>query len=60
VEWAQAATVIAANTAVIGIVVGLQTFWIARALDDLARRLDRVDARLDRLETREPPTLRRA
>jgi hypothetical protein len=56
VEWAQAASIIAA----IAGLVGLQTLWIARALDDLARRLDRVDARLDRLETREPPTLRRA
>ncbi|HET8812288.1 MAG TPA: hypothetical protein VFM67_06815 [Gaiella sp.] len=55
-EWAQAASIIAAIAAL----VGLQTLWIARALDDLARRLDRVDARLDRLETREPPTLRRA
>jgi hypothetical protein len=55
VEWAQAATVIAAITGVIG----LQTFWIARAIDDVARRLDRVETRLDRLERPEPPGLRR-
>jgi hypothetical protein len=55
VEWAQAATVIAAITGVIG----LQTFWIARAIDDLARRLERVETRLDRLERPEPPSLRR-
>lgn len=59
VEWAQAATIIGANTAVIGLAIGLQTFWIARALDDLGRRIDRVDVRLDRLEGREPPSLRR-
>ena len=54
-EWAQAVTIIAALTGVIG----LQTFWIARALDDLGRRIDRVEVRLDRLEGREPPGLRR-
>jgi hypothetical protein len=63
VEWAQAATIIGANTAVLGIVVGLQTFWISRALDalrgEMRRDFDRVEARLDRLERREPPTLRR-
>jgi hypothetical protein len=59
VEWAQAATIIGANTAVIGLAIGLQTFWIARALDGLGRRLDRVDTRLDRIEGHEPPSLRR-
>ena len=60
VEWAQAATVIATLTAVMGVIVGLQTFWIARSLDAVERRLDRFDARLDRIEGREPPSLRRA
>jgi hypothetical protein len=63
VEWAQAGTIIAANTAVLAIVVGLQTFWIARALDalrsEMRRDFDRVDTRLDRLERPEPPSLRR-
>ena len=60
-EWAQVATIIAANTAVIGLVVGLQTFWVARALDALGARLDRIELRLDRIEERvgrEPPSLR--
>ena len=59
VEWAQAAAVVGALTAVIG----LQTFWIARSLDalreELHRGLDRLDARIDHLEGREPPGLRR-
>jgi hypothetical protein len=59
VEWGQAATIIGALTAVIG----LQTFWIAGALDalrsEMYRGFDRVEARLDRLEGREPPELRR-
>jgi hypothetical protein len=59
VEWAQAAAIVGALTAVIG----LQTFWISRALDTLRdemyRRFDRLDARIDRLEGREPPSLRR-
>ncbi|HET9241853.1 MAG TPA: hypothetical protein VFN99_00330 [Gaiella sp.] len=61
-EWAQAATIIAANTAVVGLVVGLQTFWISRSLDalrsEMHRSFDRVETRLDRLEGREPPSLR--
>jgi hypothetical protein len=48
-------TIIAAVTAVIG----LQSFWIARALDDLRRGLDRLEVRLERIEGREPPSLRR-
>ena len=59
-EWAQAAAVIGALTAVIG----PQTFWIARALDalrdEMHRGFDRLDAQIDRLEGREPPSLRRA
>jgi hypothetical protein len=43
-----------------GVIVGLQTFWIARSLDAIERRLDRFEARLDRIDGREPPTLRRA
>jgi hypothetical protein len=57
--WSQTATIIGALTGVIG----LQTFWIARALDalrsEMRRDFDGVEARLDRLEGREPPTLRR-
>ncbi len=63
-EWAQAAVIVGALTAVMGLVVGLQTFWIARALDTLRdemhRGFDRLDSRIDRLESREPPSLRRA
>ncbi len=59
VEWAQAATAIGVLTTVIG----LQTFWIARALDavrdEMRRGFDRLDARIDRLQDREPPSLRR-
>jgi len=44
-------------------VIGLQTFWISRALDTLRgemhRGFDRLDARIDRLEDRGPPSLRR-
>ena len=53
--WAQAATVIAAT----GGFLGLQSFWIAPALDALGQRLDRLEARLDRLEGREPLGRRR-
>jgi hypothetical protein len=55
VEWAQAATIIAA----IAGLIGLQSYWITRELDVLSKRLDRVVAQLDRLEGREPPSLRR-
>ena len=62
-EWAQAASVIGALTAVIGVVIGLQSFWIARSFDalrgEMHRGFDRLDARIDRLEQREPPGLRR-
>ena len=54
---------IAVLTAVIGVVVGLQTFWIAHSYDalrdEMHRGFDRLDALLDRLEQREPPSLRR-
>jgi hypothetical protein len=59
VGWPQTATIIGVLTAVIG----LQTFWIARALDalrsEMHRGFDRLDARLDRIEDRQPPSLRR-
>jgi hypothetical protein len=45
-EWAQAAAIVSAVVAVIG----LQTLWISRALDRVDAALDRIDARLDRLE----------
>ena len=56
------ATIVGALTAVFGLVIGLQTFWFAHALDalrsEMHRGFDRMDARLDRLERREPPSLR--
>lgn len=30
--------------------VGVQTFWVVRALDRIEARLDRIDVRLDRIE----------
>lgn len=70
VEWAQTATFIASMTAVMGVIVGLQTFWVSRSIDALRdemhrgfdrldARIDRLEVRMDRLEAREPPTLRR-
>ena len=57
--WSQTATIVGVLTAVIG----LQTLWIARAIDalrgEMHREFDRVETRLDRLEAKEPPTLRR-
>jgi hypothetical protein len=69
-DWAQAAATVGALTAVMGLVIGVQTFWIARALDMLRdemqrgfaavdRRFERVERHLDRLEGHEPPGLRR-
>lgn len=69
-EWAQTATFIASMTAVMGVIVGLQTFWVARSIDALRdemhrgfdrldARIDRLEVRMDRLEARDPPTLRR-
>lgn len=41
----------AASVAVVVVpLVGLQTFWIARSLDQIAARLDRVEGRIDGLE----------
>jgi hypothetical protein len=44
-------------------VIGLQTFWVAHAIntlrDEMYRGFDRIEARLDRLEGREPPSLHR-
>ena len=58
-DWVPAVTVIAANTAVIAFVVGLQSFWIARSIHTLRDEMHRGFDRLDRLEQREPPSLRR-
>jgi hypothetical protein len=62
-EWAQAAAIVGALTAVMGLLIGLQTFWIARVLDTLRdemhRGFDRLETRMERLEGREPPSLRR-
>jgi hypothetical protein len=63
VDWTRAATIIAAHSAVIGLVIGLQSFWIARSLDalrsEMHRGFDCLEARVDQLEGREPPSLRR-
>ena len=53
VEWAQAAAIVGTLTAVMGLVVGLQTFWIARALDTLRDEMHRGFDRLD--ATDRPP-----
>jgi hypothetical protein len=66
VEWTQTATIVA----VLAAAIGLQSFWIARALDALrsemhrgfdtqGQRLDRLEARLDRIGPGKPPSLRR-
>jgi hypothetical protein len=34
----------------VGILIGVQTFWIARALDRVDRALDVVERRLERIE----------
>ena len=56
--WTQTATTIGVLMAAIG----LQSCWIARALDalrdEMHRGFDRLDARIDRIEAREPPSLR--
>jgi hypothetical protein len=49
-EWAQAAAIIGVLTAVVGLAVGLQSFWIAHALDRIHATLDRLDGRLDDVE----------
>ena len=43
-------TIIGVLTAVVGLAVGLQSFWIAQALDRIYATLDRIDARLDHIE----------
>lgn len=48
--WAQAAAVIGSLTPVVGALVGLQTFWISRALDRVDVSLARLDARILHLE----------
>lgn len=50
VEWAQVGTIIGVLTAVVGLAVGLQSFWIARALDRIHMTLDRIDVRFDHVE----------
>jgi hypothetical protein len=45
VEWAQTAV-----TALVGALIGLQTFWISRALDRVDASLVRLDARLAHIE----------
>jgi hypothetical protein len=50
VEWSQVGTIIAVLTAVVGLAVGLQSFWIAHALDGIHATRDRLDARFDHVE----------
>jgi hypothetical protein len=50
VYWSQVGTIIGVLTAVIGLAVGLQSFWIAHALDRIYTKLDRLDARFDHVE----------
>ncbi len=45
-EWVQVGTIIGVLTAVIG----LQSFWIARALDRIHATLDRLDGRFDHVQ----------
>ena len=64
VNWAQAGPVIGALTAVVGVAIGLQSFWIARSFDPFGTRctagFGRLDTRLDRLEGPELPSSSRA
>ena len=48
VDWAQAATIISALAAF----MGLQAVWISHALDRVYARFDGIDSRLDRLDVR--------
>jgi hypothetical protein len=50
VGWLQVGTTIGVLTAVVGLAVGLQSFWIAQALHRIYAALDRIDARLDHIE----------
>jgi hypothetical protein len=45
-EWAQAATIVPAVAAF----MGLQTLWITRALDRVRAAVDRLDTRLSHME----------
>ena len=45
-EWAQAATIVSALAAFLG----LQGLWISRALDPIHATLDRLDVRLDHID----------
>lgn len=47
-EWIQVWTMIGAMAGI----VGLQSFWIGRSLDEIRLRIDRVDQRIDRVELR--------
>ena len=51
VEWFQVGTIIGVLTAVVGLAVGLQSFWIARPLDRIHATLERLDARLSHIES---------
>jgi len=56
VEWAQTAAIVGALTAVSGVIVGLQSFWIARSFDalrsEMYRGFDAVDRRFDAVDRR--------
>lgn len=41
VEWSQVGAIIGVLTAVVGLAVGLRSFWITRALDRIHATLDR-------------------
>jgi hypothetical protein len=43
-------TIIGGVVAFVGLLIGVQTFWIVRALDEIGKRLDRIDARLEHIE----------
>jgi hypothetical protein len=47
VEWVQVGTIISVLTAVVGLAVGLQSCWVAGALDRIHATLDRLDVRFD-------------
>ena len=51
VAWPEVATIIGVLTAVVGLAVGLQSFWIAHALDRIHATLERLDARLSHMES---------
>lgn len=50
VEWSQVGTIIGVLTAVVALAIGLQSFWIAHALDRINATLDRLDRRFDHVE----------